>query len=332
MRAGGPVCPGPDRSEVVTTPSRTPRVAERLASSRAADLRDAVARFTPHEVTPVGPALDGLVGVVPLRSTNLVFVRYGGDVIVESAPTGPRVVATVPLGPMDVTIGHGSSSATMHRGFVLPSSERTLMRPDPWAGALVVAVEEQRVQEHQRVVLGEGAVTWPKRPTPLLTHACRRAWSETTSIPIDTPDHIATVLLDTLETELLTALVLSWGGPEAPISERVRGRIAMLREWLDVNHGLSITIADMAVEVGVSVRQLQAMVQGELGITPTQMLREVRLDHARRLLHSSDPDRTTVAAIAFECGFGHLGRFSAQYNQRFGEPPSMSLRYRSVPA
>ena len=76
-----------------------------VRSSKADVLRDAVASVTPHEVTPIGPQLDGLVDVLPLPSSNLVFVRYGGDVLVEAPPTQERVVATVPLGTMHVTMG-----------------------------------------------------------------------------------------------------------------------------------------------------------------------------------------------------------------------------------
>ena len=49
-------------------------------------------------------------------------------------------------------------------------------------------------------------------------------------------------------------------------------------------------------------------------------LRARRLDAARaRLAMARDDD--TITSIATACGFEHLGRFSAQYRQRFGESP-----------
>ncbi|HEX2431520.1 MAG TPA: helix-turn-helix domain-containing protein, partial [Aestuariivirgaceae bacterium] len=34
----------------------------------------------------------------------------------------------------------------------------------------------------------------------------------------------------------------------------------------------------------------------------------------------------TATAIAYDCGFGHLGEFAQSYRLRFGESPSETLR------
>jgi transcriptional regulator GlxA family with amidase domain len=58
-----------------------------------------------------------------------------------------------------------------------------------------------------------------------------------------------------------------------------------------------------------------------------QYLRHLRLDRARAdLLHLADVP--SVASVALRWGFGHLGRFSADYKERFGESPGESLRRR----
>ena len=48
---------------------------------------------------------------------------------------------------------------------------------------------------------------------------------------------------------------------------------------------------------------------------------------ARRALRAADPRRTTVSAIALDCGFWELGRFAVAYRRTFGESPSDTLRY-----
>jgi AraC-like DNA-binding protein len=305
-----------------------------VRSTQATVLRDTVASVTPHEVTPVGQELDGVVGVVSLAASRLVFVRYGGDVVVESPPTGGRVVATVPLGPMHVTTGSAATGELKTSGFVLASGERTIMRPDAWAGSLVFAADEEDVERHQRSVFGDERISAPN-PTasPMLTRACRQAWSATSSISPQTPREVVEQFLGAVEDHLLTALVLAWGDPPGHSDGRpVPRRIDSLREWLVANHGPGITVTDMAREMRVSVRQLQWIVQQRLGLTPTELLREVRLERVRELLRDADPERVTVAMIAHECGFVHLGRFSAQYRNRFGETPSSSLRLHMPPA
>ncbi|MFC4942431.1 AraC family transcriptional regulator [Pseudonocardia sp. GCM10023141] len=84
------------------------------------------------------------------------------------------------------------------------------------------------------------------------------------------------------------------------------------------------TVEDLAREVSVGARALQSGFRRELGVTPMQYLREIRLRRARdELLNGSDQ---RVSEIAVKWGFYHLGRFSQQYRQRFGVHPSETLR------
>jgi AraC-like DNA-binding protein len=300
-----------------------------VRSTHATVLRDEVAAVTPHEVTAVGRSLDGAVGVVRMESAMLVFVRYGGEVIVESPPTAQRMVATVPLGPMHVTIGSSGSGEVKESGFVLSADSRTLMRPDPWAGALVLAADEDRVADHRRLVFGDEPVPLPSmRHSPMLTHACRRAWSAASELSAQTPRPVLDQFLGTIEDQLMTALVLSASTTGLGPIGVGRRHLDALRQWLSVNHHAGVTVTDMAGGIGLSVRQLQAVVREGLGVTPLELLREVRLERARAMLSTAAGDNMTIARAAHACGFAHLGRFSAHYRMRFGEAPSATLRPR----
>ncbi|TDX79050.1 AraC-like DNA-binding protein [Rathayibacter sp. PhB151] len=98
-------------------------------------------------------------------------------------------------------------------------------------------------------------------------------------------------------------------------------------EFLHENAHLALGPIEIAAAAHLSVRGLQVAFQRVLGTTPLQYLRDLRLDRARTDLRLADPERTTVADIAREWGFGHLGRFSAAYAARFGEYPSQTLQY-----
>jgi transcriptional regulator GlxA family with amidase domain len=60
--------------------------------------------------------------------------------------------------------------------------------------------------------------------------------------------------------------------------------------------------------------------------TPLLHLRALRLDQARQALLSSRARHETVTKIATRYGFGELGRFAADYRERFGESPSETLQ------
>lgn len=300
-----------------------------MQSSRSSVLRDEVARrTTPHEVHAASGNLRGKVGALSLPTTRLVFVRYGGDVTVEAPATGDRLVATVPLGPMHAREGHRPSGRTHTSGFVLSQRDSTVMRPDPWRGALVIASDPQRLSEHSSLVLDGEPVAAPEAITgladsPLLERACRNIWSIATTLPDETPKPLVDGLLSALEDQLLTALILA--------ARRAQGvgtgdvRVDELIDWLLENYRSSVTLSDMASVAGVSIRRMQDAVRSATGHTPTALLREIRLEAAHRALRAADPHVTTVATIAHDCGIAHLGRFAHQYRQRYGHSPSTTL-------
>lgn len=104
---------------------------------------------------------------------------------------------------------------------------------------------------------------------------------------------------------------------------------ARLQSALDYLHNRvpeRVTVADVAAAAGVSVRGLQERFQQHLQRTPMQYERELRLDLVHAQLQAPNPAGVTVGDVAHQCGFGHLGRFSAAYTERFGQYPHKTLR------
>lgn len=87
----------------------------------------------------------------------------------------------------------------------------------------------------------------------------------------------------------------------------------------------AITVSGVATSLGVSVRALQAGFRRYRGTSPRQFLLERRLDLARQQLLRPGP-ATTVAVVAANTGYAHVGRFSAAYRARFDEMPKETLR------
>ena len=97
-------------------------------------------------------------------------------------------------------------------------------------------------------------------------------------------------------------------------------RLRSMEEYILSRLNEPIQITALARHAGISARLVHQLFMKEHGVTPTQWIRNLRLDHARMLLmdrHS--PLR--VRHIAAQCGFAKPGLFSASYRQRFGETP-----------
>ena len=87
--------------------------------------------------------------------------------------------------------------------------------------------------------------------------------------------------------------------------------------------GVSFTVADLSKHCGVSPRTLEKAFSESRGITAVAHVRNVRLDHARRALESSD---ASVTEVALRCGFHSSTTFSLEYRKRFGMAPSRTRR------
>ncbi|WMY78600.1 AraC family transcriptional regulator [Citricoccus sp. I39-566] len=95
-------------------------------------------------------------------------------------------------------------------------------------------------------------------------------------------------------------------------------------DYLRANARQRLSVAEIALAAGVSVRTLQAGFRDHLDTTPVAMLRRIRLEGAQRDLLSGRPG-TTVAAVARSWGFHHPGRFAIHFAQAFGRSPSEVL-------
>ncbi|MBK1887856.1 MULTISPECIES: helix-turn-helix domain-containing protein [Marinobacter] len=86
-----------------------------------------------------------------------------------------------------------------------------------------------------------------------------------------------------------------------------------------------IQLGQLSEASGVSKRTIGYLFLHTYGITPMAFVKRERLRKASRLLHHADPTTTTVASIARECSFAHMGQFSLDYKRLLGESPSDSL-------
>jgi AraC-like DNA-binding protein len=108
----------------------------------------------------------------------------------------------------------------------------------------------------------------------------------------------------------------------APGSKPIRNALELIESQPDEIE----TVADIAAAVGLSVRALDDGFHRYVGTPPMAYLRQVRMARAHEELLAADPEQTTASAVARKWGFGHYGRFAADYARRFGHKPSETLR------
>jgi AraC-like DNA-binding protein len=84
------------------------------------------------------------------------------------------------------------------------------------------------------------------------------------------------------------------------------------------------SVHEIAGQLGISVRSLEAGFRQWKGEAPVVFMRRLRLGAAREQLSATGA--TSVTAVALSLGFLHLPRFSQYYYAAFNEYPSETLR------
>jgi len=100
-----------------------------------------------------------------------------------------------------------------------------------------------------------------------------------------------------------------------------------VQAYIEEHYRQNVFIEDLCRATGREVRTLQRCFREYFDLTITDYLKMVRLNAAHRALLSAHPDEESVASIALNNGFSHLGRFSVEYKRRFGESPSKTLSH-----
>ena len=125
---------------------------------------------------------------------------------------------------------------------------------------------------------------------------------------------MAVILLETYPRVVADIRVESAGADAAKV------RLAV--EFVHTNAHRVITSTDMAAAAGLSPRALQLAFRRHLNTTPTGLLRSVRLERVHDELAVGNFFAGRVSEIARQWGFSHLGRFAADYYEKYDELPS----------
>jgi transcriptional regulator GlxA family with amidase domain len=106
---------------------------------------------------------------------------------------------------------------------------------------------------------------------------------------------------------------------ERPVPAGRTARTAAAREWALAHLGDPLDLAGLAARSHMSVRTFTRHFREETGQSPGRWLGQQRVDHARRLLETTD---LPVDQVARQSGFGTAAAFRAQMAAAVGVPPS----------
>jgi AraC-like DNA-binding protein len=288
-----------------------------------------------HHISLRGPASDfhASVTVAEVADLRIAHFCYGTALDITAGPLG-RYAMNFTLGGVS-RVRHGGQRAAARVGAatIFSPAEESELTWSSELDLLCLVIPKAALEQHFRKMTG---VNEPIRFDPGVDpDAALLARSMLTSIlrltvggTVSLPDPLAWELRNALLTAVVTDLPHNHSAAlrESRSSGTARtavAAVAAMRRQLSAPP----TIPQLAAQLGVSERTLQAAFHEHFSVAPSAYFKRMRLEAVRDALYRSCPRDTTVTRVAAEVGgFFHLGRFAGEYLTMFGEHPLSTLR------
>jgi len=267
----------------------------------------------------------------------LGYVQYGAGVELRRLPARDDYWVQLPLrGHIEARIGKDDVVSDPGRALVTSPCRDNLVRYEAGTTRLNLSLTAAEMYRLLAALLGERlAAPLEFAPGLDVTEGHGRSLARfvrMATLDLHSPDSLLWNPLAMAEFGhfVMTALLLSH--PHS-YSERLRRRdkapapldVKRAIDYMQHNLRAPVSLVDIVAEAGVPGRTLFKHFRDFRGTSPMQYLRNARLEKAREaLLGARHGD--TVTSVAMSLAFGHLGRFSLEYQRRFGEKPSETIR------
>lgn len=301
--------------------------------------------FRPHKMRVLGmqQRLSARMDHLPFAGMSLNRLSYGSSVSISSEPMGEFSMVLMPLaGGADIQCGHQQVYSTPDRPALVSVNQPLSMRWSSDSDMLILRIQQGALEAVCRELLGHEL----ERPLEfelsmdlndrnlrgwqslIAFFATNSAFTEQASSTPFVSANFEHLLLGTLLQSHKHNFTLELERPSLPVSPIY---VRRAEQYLADHCDQSVSVEDVARAVGVSVRTLYAGFQQYRQTSPMNALKEKRLERVRAELLGAVRDHTsiTVADVALNYGFTHLGHFSSAYRKMFGELPSQTLKGKS---
>lgn len=249
-----------------------------------------------------------------------------GDVAVE----GEVVVQWIDAGSATVDVGRDEVRMELGVPTLFPIEQRFEMDYRDWDQRLVHLRRDLVLDVASERFLVDGSVAFDRSTPPTPESIARWRQAVASSVRALRSEGVDSLAWNEAQRDVARALLdlYRFRAEAAPTGwdAHRHARIRAAVEYVHAHAHEPLTVSDIARAADLSVRGLQEAFQRALDRSPMQYLREVRLRRSHDDLRRSEPGQTSVAEVAARWGFTHMGRFSGEYLQRFGEYPKQTLR------
>lgn len=300
----------------------------RLFSS--ADLDEACERIStvmqPHKLRPMAGAGRGelYMDYLHFRGLGLGAIRLGQVEVDVGEVDGYHLLICCRAGQARIRTSVGEIEINARRGVCLAPGEMFRGEFSEDCEQLVFRIDPKMLDVHA------GGRRTRLNPVFALDNPRLRPWVSTVNGILGDPSAVRLIQSNDRVAagyeQLLIDLLLGGherveASAEAPTTI-APGSVKRAESFIRSNFSLQIRLDDISEAAGIPTRTLLDAFRQFRGISPMRYLRDVRLDSVHGALNGNP--EANVSTLAMDAGFGHLGRFAAEYQARFGETPSQT--------
>jgi AraC-like DNA-binding protein len=246
--------------------------------------------------------------------TGILFpIRWRGEFLVNGAQVRPGEVY-LPQGKVLFEV-HGEERTTLGISMLREHFIATV------AALQGVAPDDVPLDDGVLEVSPEHAMSVRSSLAELLNRYCDPGNQE--PLPAHSAEQLARQI-----TPILISLYLQARSAKIPTVRNAARLTRMVRtaeERFAAAQARPVSLADLCVAAGVSQVTLCHAFSVVCGSSPMAYFKKRRLTEARLALLRGEPKADLVKRAALGSGLTHMGRFSAEYHQLFGELPTATL-------
>jgi AraC-like DNA-binding protein len=277
--------------------------------------------------------------VLHSMATTLGYVEYGTDVTVgvcAEAPLNCYSVSLPVVGHQELAVHGQSWVSDQNRGIIVSPHETQNLAINGDCRKIHVAISRTALEHVLQTMLQRPLDTQLVfRPDMDAVSGDQASWWRLVKFLIgemaQSSAHLNRLYMSG-ETELTVLKGLLLSQPHN-YSDQLLSALATVpphyltraQKFIHDNARDSITLEDIESVAGVSRFKLFDGFKRYFGHAPMAYLKNYRLESVRRSI-LDDRSVRNISSIAMNWGFSHLGRFSVDYKELFGESPSDTLK------
>lgn len=297
-----------------------------FASDDLDDTRSRIAAvMQQHELRPIGPRerIKAQMNFMRLPGIGVGTISFGPMALKLDGVEDYHLIIFCRSGKARVRSRHGEAEIGGTRGICFAPGDPVHAQFSTDCEQFVIRIDAPTLRRNS--VLSEPVL----RPEIDIADQALHGWSQVVSLMTDNLAMIDMLrgnarIATHYEQLFISSLLEGQGVPDEGRSALAPAAVKRAEAYIDEHLVDPITLGDIAAAAEVPVRTLLHSFEKFRTVSPMRHLRDRRLDFVHKRLQEGRA--VTVAEVALEAGFTHLGRFSQAYRARFGEPPSTALR------